>query len=137
MVIKRNTWQRDTVRTEMRRIQGFISAQGLYDQLRLKGLHIGLATVYRTLSSMTESGEADMLNSPDGENLFRFCKSNEHHHHLICRECGYAKEIEATPVEAWAAQVAHRNGFTQAQHIIDIFGICANCQSNPPANGAK
>lgn len=128
MVAKRNTWQRETVRRAMLQEQGFISAQELYDKLRAAGSPIGLATVYRSLSSLVELGEADTINSPAGENLFRFCNSGQHHHHLICRVCGATTEIAASEVESWAERIAQKHGYTEPSHIVDIFGVCANCR---------
>jgi Fur family ferric uptake transcriptional regulator len=124
--MKRNTKQRDEVRRALEGTSGFVSAQELHQFLRTEGSTIGLATVYRTLNSLAEDGSADALRL-EGENLFRAC-SPGHHHHLICRECGSTNEIEATAVEAWARQTALDHGFTEPQHIVDIFGICPQCQ---------
>lgn len=123
---KRNTWQREAVREALGASDGFISAQGLHSQLRDDGSSIGLATVYRALADLAGEGEADSLQSLEGESLYRACTIG-HHHHLICRKCGTAVEIEADAVEAWAKQVAAENGFTQAEHVVDVFGLCANC----------
>jgi len=124
--MKRNTWQREAVRDALTSREEFVSAQSLHSALREAGSSIGLATVYRALADLSESGEADSLQSPDGENLFRAC-SGGHHHHLICRRCGLTVEIEADAVETWAREVATRNGFTRAQHVVDVFGLCARC----------
>jgi Fur family ferric uptake transcriptional regulator len=88
---------------------------------------LGLATVYRNLASLVEDDRADILTSPDGENLYRACSTSGHHHHLICRQCGKTVEIEADAVEQWAQAVASTHGFTDAHHVVDVFGICASC----------
>jgi Fur family ferric uptake transcriptional regulator len=36
-------------------------------------------------------------------------------------------EIEADEVEQWARAAAASHGFTQAQHVVDVFGLCAGC----------
>jgi Fur family transcriptional regulator, ferric uptake regulator len=125
--MKRNTWQRDAVKDALNKREDFVSAQKLHTQLKLEGSTIGLATVYRTLTDLVASKEADALQSPDGENLYRACVSEGHHHHLICRSCGQTQEIKAEAVEAWAAQVAAEHGYTQPRHIVDVFGLCAQC----------
>lgn len=133
MAVKRNTWQREAVREALDSSEGFISAQGLHQGLRDAGSPIGLATVYRALADLATVGEADSLQSPDGESLYRACASVGHHHHLICRKCGLTVEIEATEVEQWAKRTASEHGFTEAQHIVDIFGFCASCAGATPA----
>lgn len=124
---RRNTRQRDAVRHSLGEAVGFVSARQLHEVLKNHGSTIGLATVYRALADLAEAGEADSLQSRDGELLYRAC-TTRHHHHLICRVCGKTIEIEAERVEAWADQVASEHGFTNPSHTIDIFGVCAACQ---------
>ena len=125
---KRNTPQKAAVKHALNEATGFVSAQQLHNQLRNHGSSIGLATVYRVLTELTEAGDADSLQSREGELLYRAC-TTQHHHHLICRSCGLTLEIEAKPIEQWADQVAKGHGFAQASHTIDIFGLCGACQS--------
>lgn len=125
---KRNTWQREAVREALSSTEGFVSAQGLHLSLHKSGSPIGLATVYRALADLAAEGDADTLQSPEGESLYRACTSG-HHHHLICRKCGLTVEIEADPVEAWARAAAAANGFTDAQHVVDVFGLCPACSA--------
>jgi Fur family ferric uptake transcriptional regulator len=124
---QRNTWQRDRVREALADAPGFVSAQTLHATLRDANTGIGLATVYRALSGLAAQGDADTLHSPEGEALYRACESSGHHHHLICRSCGTAVEIAATDVEQWARRTAAAHGFTEAEHVVDIFGLCAVC----------
>ena len=124
---QRNTWQRERVREALTDAQGFVSAQDLHAALREANTGIGLATVYRALANLASSGEADQLQSPEGEAIYRACESSGHHHHLICRSCGTTVEIQATDVEQWARKTAADHGFTRAEHVVDIFGLCAAC----------
>ena len=126
--MKRNTWQREAVREALGTREGFVSAQSLHSALRDGGSSIGLATVYRALADMAVEGEADSLQQ-EGESLYRACTPGTHHHHLICRNCGLTVEIEADAVEQWARQVASEHGFTQPNHVVDVFGLCAECSA--------
>jgi Fur family ferric uptake transcriptional regulator len=131
--MKRNTWQREAVRDALEGTEGFISAQALHSSLHAGGSPIGLATVYRALGDLAETGDADSLQSPDGEALYRACSTAGHHHHLICRNCGLTVEISAEPVERWAQTVASEHGFTQPAHVVDVFGLCATCSAGATA----
>jgi len=124
---ERNTWQREQVREALSDARGFVSAQTLHARLREANTGIGLATVYRALAGLASKGEADSLQSPEGEALYRACLSEGHHHHLICRNCGLTVEIEATDVEQWAKRTAAMHGFREAEHVVDIFGLCTPC----------
>ncbi|QTV80535.1 Fur family transcriptional regulator [Microbacterium sp. NIBRBAC000506063] len=124
---QRNTWQRERVREALADARGFVSAQTLHATLREAQTGIGLATVYRALASLATAGDADTLQSPEGEALYRACTTQGHHHHLICRNCGLTVEIEASEVEQWARRTAGLHGFQDAQHVVDIFGLCTPC----------
>jgi Fur family transcriptional regulator, ferric uptake regulator len=128
VTVRRNTWQKEAVRSALGSEDGFVSAQALHAGLREAGSTIGLATVYRALSDLEDSGEADMLRQ-DGESLYRACTPGTHHHHLICRNCGKTVEITADEVEEWARSVAARHGFTRPEHVVDVFGLCAECSA--------
>ncbi len=131
---KRNTWQREAVRARLAEAAGFVSAQQLYGVLRDEGSTISLATVYRNLAQLAAAGEADSLQSPEGENLFRSCTSPGHHHHLICRRCGDTRELEARVVEQWATEVAADHGFAEIEHVVDLFGVCEACRARGGQN---
>ena len=125
--VKRKTKQKAAVKHALSEAIGFVSAQQLHLVLKNHGSSIGLATVYRALNELSASGEADSLQSSDGELLYRACGEG-HHHHLICRNCGKTVEIEADRVESWADEVAKSHGFSSPSHTIDIFGTCSACQ---------
>lgn len=131
---RRRTWQRDAVRDALGEREEFVSAQVLHAGLRESGSPIGLATVYRALADLAADGAVDHLQH-EGESLYRACGSSGHHHHLICRSCGRTVEISADPVEAWARSVAAEHGFRDAEHVVDVFGLCAACAAPLGARG--
>ena len=128
MTTKRNTWQKDAVRHALGEAVGFVSAQQLHQVLHANGSPIGLATVYRALADLAANQDADSISSTDGQTLFRACTTN-HHHHLICRECGRTVEIDADQVEGWATGIGIANGFVEVSHTIELFGFCSACRS--------
>ena len=71
-MVQRNTWQRERVREALSDARGFVSAQSLHATLRDENTGIGLATVYRTLAGLAAQGDADSLQSPEGEAMRRF-----------------------------------------------------------------
>ncbi|MCT1590336.1 MAG: transcriptional repressor [Micrococcales bacterium] len=110
----------------------FVSTQDLHAILRERGESVSLATTYRILQSMSETGEVDVLRSEDGESIYRQCAAEHHHHHLVCRSCGATVELEAPEIERWTSQTAQRHGFTQIDHTIEIVGLCAECSARGP-----
>jgi Fur family ferric uptake transcriptional regulator len=123
---RRSTKQRAAVAELLDDLDDFRSAQDLHEELRKRGEGIGLTTVYRTLQSLADAGEVDVLRTDTGEAIYRRCSSH-HHHHLVCRDCGFTVEVEGPAVEKWADRVADENGFSEVSHTVEIFGTCANC----------
>lgn len=121
--------RRETVRRALNDTGEFRSAQDLYADLRAEGSKIGLTTVYRALQALSDSGEVDVLRTSDGEAVYRACVSDRHHHHLVCRACGTAVEVEGPAVESWAENIGTQHGFTEITHTVEIFGLCAACSA--------
>ena len=123
----RATRQRTAVSRMLDQIADFRSAQEIYEQLRSKGEGVGLTTVYRTLQSLADAGEVDVLRTNSGEAIYRRC-SRHHHHHLVCRRCGRTVEVEGPDVESWANRIAAEHGFADVIHTVEVFGTCTDCR---------
>lgn len=128
----RATPQRAAVMALLGELADFRNAQEIHSELRSRGASIGLATVYRTLSLLSQSGAVDVLMREDGEALYRQC-SARHHHHLVCRGCGRTVEVVGPTVETWAEAVAAEHGFSDVSHTFELHGLCAECLPHSPA----
>ncbi len=126
MTARKLTRQQATVLAGLQRSEEFTSAQVLHTRLRSGGATVGLATVYRTLAALAASGEIDVLRTDEGEAMYRAC-STDHHHHLLCRECGRTVEVDGPAVEVWAATVAADHAFRDVRHTVELVGVCADC----------
>ena len=129
MVMQRKTKQRDAIMAIMADETDFRSAQQVHTALVVAGQTVGLATVYRNLQALTEAGELDSLRSEDGETLYRRCAKRRHHHHLVCRNCGYTVDIQDDQLEQWIGKIARRYKFSDIEHMADVFGLCESCES--------
>jgi Fur family transcriptional regulator, ferric uptake regulator len=126
----RATRQRAAISRVMDDLDSFMSAQELHALLRHRGAAVGLTTVYRNLQAMADRGEVDVVRRADGESVYRKCDTNNHHHHLVCRTCGYSVELENDELEQWTERAARRHGFSQVSHDLELFGICEACSSH-------
>jgi Fur family ferric uptake transcriptional regulator len=124
--VRRQTKQRAAVAEALESQGEFRSAQEIYDIVRKRGDSIGLTTVYRSLQSMADDGQVDVIVRGDGESVYRQC-SPSHHHHLVCRSCRSTVEIDAPDVERWATDVAAKYGFRDVTHTVEVFGVCSRC----------
>jgi Fur family ferric uptake transcriptional regulator len=126
---ERSTAQGAAVRQVLTEQDGFRSAQDIHAALRAAGHSVGLSTVYRHLQALTKHGAADAIHNPDGETTYRLCGDTQlgHHHHLVCRRCGRAEEVEGPAIERWAVEVAAEHGYVDVDHTVEVFGICGSC----------
>ena len=126
----RGTKQAQALASVLASTTGFSSAQEIHAELRRRGEHIGLTTVYRHLQALSEQGGVDAIRDDHGETLYRQCETTAHHHHLTCRNCGRSVEVEGRAVERWADKVAAEAGFTDVGHTVELFGRCPDCAAD-------
>lgn len=89
-------------------------------------LNIGIATVYRTLNLLEESGMATSISFGAQGKKFELAVK-PHHDHIICKQCGKIVEFEDKTIEKKQIQIAEKNGFILTGHIMQLYGICSSC----------
>jgi len=104
------------------------TAQEIYARLRQGGEPVGLATVYRTLSVLSDRGVVDEFAHRPGESCYRLCGEG-HHHHLVCASCHGVAELEGCEVDEWLAKATKEHGFAPTGHTLEVTGLCASCQA--------
>lgn len=124
----RSTRQRAAIINALSKASGFRTAQELHREMSRGTSRIGLATVYRNLQALADAGAVDALQTAGGETTYRLCEGGEHHHHIVCRQCGTSVELVAEEVEAWAERMGRRHGFKEVTHTAEIFGFCSDCR---------
>ena len=123
---RRETWQRAAVIETLDTLNSFVTAQELHATMRQNGDVVGLATVYRALQDLADTGQVDTVRTDDGDAIYRRC-STKHHHHLVCRICRKTVEVDSLAVERWAQKVASENDFADVDHVVEVFGTCSAC----------
>lgn len=130
----RNTRQRRALLAALAEHPDFTSAQDLHQRLCDKGETIGLTTVYRTLHALTEAGLVDSVRDEAGRRQFRARPTVEHQHYLRCRSCGFNVPVASRALERWAKTTAADLGFAQVEHVVELTGLCAQCQAQSAAD---
>lgn len=104
-----------------------ITAQELFEKVSARYPEIGFATVYRFLRSLTEGHfvtEVRMGGLPARYEL----TPQAHHDHLTCTDCGRIVEFENRMIESLQEKVAQHFGFTLQHHVLELYGVCPECQ---------
>ncbi|HFQ61331.1 MAG TPA: transcriptional repressor [Epsilonproteobacteria bacterium] len=91
-------------------------------------INIGIATVYRTLTLLEESGIASSISfGVQGKKYELGLK--KHHDHLICTACGNIIEFFDETIERQQEKIAKKFNFQMTDHTMKIVGLCENCQA--------
>jgi Fur family ferric uptake transcriptional regulator len=104
-----------------------MTAQEVFDQVKLNFPEIGFATVYRFLKQMSEKGLASEVRLGGLPSRYEL-SSAKHHDHLTCNSCGKIVEFENTEIERLQEEVAKQFGFKLTGHLLELYGLCRICQ---------
>jgi Fur family ferric uptake transcriptional regulator len=125
----RVTDPRKTVATLIAGRRGHFTAADLIAEARRLGLQLGRATVFRNLDLLTELEALERLDLPSGDHAYVRCAPEQHHHHVVCRECGRSVEIEDRGLQSVVRQIERQSGFRIDAHRLELFGHCPEHQS--------
>lgn len=128
----KSTRQREKIAEVFFRSEDHLSAEELLLLVRQVDASISLATVYRTLKLLVESGLAESRNfGGDGQTRFEPAEDHDDHHdHLICLSCGKIVEFVNEEIEALQDKVAESFGFTVTRHKMELYGHCSSLSAN-------
>jgi len=101
------------------------SAQEIYDGIRDGGGRIGIASVYRAVDQLVELRLLQRVELGDG--VARFEPSHtggEHHHHLVCDDCGKVEPFFDPGLEQALEQAASRLDYGMRAHEVVLHGRC-------------
>ena len=103
-------------------------AQELHETLTARGRKVGLASVYRMLDRLAEEELVQRVDVGDGIVRFEPVHSTEHHHHLVCGDCGKVEPFAGPRLEAAIEAAELRSGYSVSAHEVVLRGACADCR---------
>ena len=94
------------------------------EEIRARCPEVGMVTVYRTLDLLSELGLVRRLDLGGGP---RYELAEDHHHHLICEDCGSVTEFEQCPLDLRRLPRVG-GGFEVRAHSLEVYGTCSDCR---------
>jgi Fur family transcriptional regulator, ferric uptake regulator len=122
------TRQRDLVAQAVFTSENHPSVEGIRRALKERGEIVGLATVYRTLDVLVESGLVRAHDFGEGFKRYEPMPAQAHHEHLICERCGRVVEFQNERLERMLPVLADEHGFQHHRHRVEIYGVCRECR---------
>ncbi len=114
-----------------------LTAQEIEDALRARGSGRGQggswrvvsrASVYRILDELEQLGLVQRVET--GQAMVRYervCEHAEHHHHLVCDECGVVMPFSDPGLERAIKTLSERVPLAVSEHEIVLHGSCRDC----------
>lgn len=108
----------DTIAEGVRQEIGAISRQAVYDAL-------GILSEKGLIRRIQPAGSPALYEDRVGDN----------HHHLICRTCGRAVDVDCAVGETPCLTAASDMGFEIDEAEVIYWGICPDCLASPASAG--
>ena len=125
---KRLTPQRRLILDILSEAGAHLDAQAIYEQARSQEAPLSLATVYRTLSILKETGLVHELHLDDEHHHYELAGKQEHSH-LVCLGCGCVIEVDNAAFFEAAMAVGQAHEFEIASAQVELTGYCCECST--------
>ena len=122
----RLTPQRQLVWEVLRSAEDHLTAEDIHDRVVRSAPDLNVASVYRTLTLLTELGLAKEVRLGDGPAHWEIAHPDDEFH-LVCRVCSGVDHHHSEMVEAVRAHLSDEHGFTAEDVDLVVHGVCAGC----------
>jgi Fe2+ or Zn2+ uptake regulation protein len=126
--VERMTPQRRLIARVLQDQDRHLSAEEILALARRHDPRLSLATVYRTLRRLKESGLVREL-WLHGDRYYYEVNRGEGHQHMICLGCGRVIEFTCHHCPDVHGALAHRHNFQIIGARVKLLGYCADCQA--------
>lgn len=121
----RMTRQREVILQELRQSCQHLTADDLYDLVRLKEPKISLATVYRNLELLAENGFIGKIALGGRQKVFDADPTD--HHHITCYLCSRVDNLEGLHDMSDLLRNVDGGDYTITASRLEVVGICPSC----------
>lgn len=130
----RMTPQRRLIFDQFLALDRHVTAEELFHLVRRSDPSIGLATVFRVMKILEDSGAAQSSGLGGRQQTYEPLKSSGrgHHAHLVCMSCGKIIEFSNRLIFREQDRVARRAGFHVHQRRLEMHGLCRGCRKSGP-----
>ncbi|MCX6736382.1 MAG: Fur family transcriptional regulator [Candidatus Parcubacteria bacterium] len=89
-------------------------------------------TIYRTLESLTDSEIIRRVELGHAHAHYEMVEKQNHHHHIICKECGKIEDVRICGTEEMESSVLKKSKLFHniKSHALEFFGVCNGCVKN-------
>ena len=122
----RMTPQRHAILHVLRHAGEHLSPSDVYEQARVELRSLTETTVYRTLEFLARNGFVQPALMGNGHLVYEIARHE--HHHLVCRICGRAMEVDHVLLRGMYSRLETTSGYRLSTGHMTFFGLCPACQ---------
>lgn len=127
-----NTKQRSIILDFLKENSAHVSVKDITNHLSQQGIKIGVATVYRTLERLCESGVVRkfVIDERSGA-CYQYNSASDcnEHFHLKCVSCGALIHMNCDFLAEMESHILKDHGFTVSSGKTVIYGTCSKCSN--------
>lgn len=97
-------------------------------RVRSSGVSISTQATYDVCEALHRAGLARKIEPAGGPARFE-SRTGDNHHHLVCRSCGTAVDVDCAIGEAPCMDPSDTQGFAIDEAEVTYWGLCAGCQA--------
>ena len=105
-----------------------LTPAAIYERVQQEHSDIGLVTIYRTLEILTKLGLICEVHAGGNCRSYLMRRPSEHHHHLICSECGTVIDFTDCDLNELEQRLSQETGFKINGHLLEFLGQCQDCR---------
>ena len=101
----------------------------IFERVRQDYPAIGLATVYRIINLLVDLKLICRMNTGGDSQSYLMRRPMEHHHHLVCSQCGRVVDFTNCDLSSLERQLSLNTGFNIEGHLLEVYGRCPDCSA--------
>ena len=104
-----------------------LTPTAIYEKVHQDHPNVGLVTIYRTLEILAKLELICELHAGGSCHSYTISVP-QHHHHLICSNCGRVADFTGHNLSELERRLAKESGFRIDGHLLEFIGLCQACQ---------
>ena len=101
----------------------------MIERVRAAGVPISTQAAYDVCEALHRAGLARRIEPAGGPARYE-SRVGDNHHHLVCRACGLARDVDCAIGEAPCLEPHDRLGFRLEEAEVTYWGLCPDCQQD-------
>lgn len=103
-----------------------VTANSLFEQVKVKRLKLGLATIYRTLETLERLELLRRVH--DSQGCHSYVPADSQALLAVCQACGQVDVLVDKRLQELLVMLPREKGYQVNEVFLQVMGLCANCR---------